>query len=120
MLITDGAPHGKQNTKEKAIEYAQDLKDKGVLLVAAAVGPQRRRFKNVLIELATSKEHVLEANFKDMDQILGRLVASSCMKSGMARLYTLLRCKQSRWQYKKTHAINLAKFCYFVILTGVC
>ena len=92
MLITDGAPHGKSDTKEKAIEYAQDLKDKGVLLVAAGVGPQRRRFKHVLIELATSKEYVLEANFKDMDQILERLVASSCIKSGMARLYVT-----SRW-----------------------
>ena len=82
VIITDGEPRGRRDTLEMTKKYAKELKDKGVLVVAAAVGPDRRKFKHILEELATSPEMVLEADFEHMDGILAKLVASSCMKPG--------------------------------------
>lgn len=82
VLITDGAPHGRHNTKDEAIKYAGMLKDKSVLVVGAAVGSNRNKFKEILKKLATSDKYVLEADFKEMDEILAKLVASSCIKPG--------------------------------------
>jgi uncharacterized protein YegL len=80
VIITDGEPRGKRDTLEMTKKYASDLKDKGVLVVAAGVGPDRKNFKHILEELATSPKYVLEADFTQMDGILAKLVASSCIK----------------------------------------
>ena len=80
IIITDGEPRGKRNTPQKTREYANELKDKGILVVGAAVGPDRKKFVHILEELATSPKHVLEADFEQMDDILAKLVASSCIK----------------------------------------
>ena len=84
VLITDGEPRGKRNTPELTKQYAQDLKDREILLVAAAVGPQseRKEFKELLEGLATSPDYFLKAQFDKMDAILGTLVAKSCIKPG--------------------------------------
>ena len=83
IIITDGEPRGKWNSKEVALRYAGLLKDKGVLIVGAAVGPNRKKFKHILEQLATSKRYTLDADFQNMDAILGKLVESSCIKPGI-------------------------------------
>ena len=80
VIITDGEPRGRSNTLQLTKEYANDLKEKGILIVGAAVGPDRRKFKHILEELATSSKYVLDADFNQMDDILAKLVASSCIK----------------------------------------
>ena len=80
VIITDGEPRGRRNTLQMTKQYANDLKEKGVLVVAAAVGPDRKNFRHILDELATSTDYVLEADFTQMDGILAKLVASSCIK----------------------------------------
>ena len=82
VIITDGEPRGRRNTLQMTKQYANDLKEKGVLVVAAAVGPDRKNFRHILDELATSTNYVLEADFTQMDGILAKLVASSCIKPG--------------------------------------
>lgn len=84
ILITDGEPRGKSNTVELTKQYAKDLKDKGVLFVTAAVGPQseKREFAKLLKGLATAPDYFLKAQFDNMEQILGTLVAKSCIPPG--------------------------------------
>ena len=43
LLITDGEPRGKVYTPQLTMQYAKDLKDKNVLIVAAGIGRQRLR-----------------------------------------------------------------------------
>ena len=84
VLITDGEPRGKRNTPELTKQYAQDLKDREIVLVTAAVGPQSEtpKFKQLLRGLATSPDYFFKAQFDEMDAILGKLVAKSCIKPG--------------------------------------
>ncbi|CAB3991507.1 Hypothetical predicted protein [Paramuricea clavata] len=84
VLITDGKPQGKSNSIALTKQYAKDLKDKGVLLVTAGVGPNSKKteFKNLLKKLATSPDYFLQAEFDNMKAILNTLVARSCTKPG--------------------------------------
>ena len=84
VLLTDGEPTGKSNTKQLTMEYAQELKEKNILIVAAGVGHQsdNAEFQEVLSELATSSDFFVKAKFDEMNNILNKLVAKSCIKPG--------------------------------------
>lgn len=84
VLITDGEPRGRSNTTELTKKYAKELKDKGVLFVTAAVGPQSENpeFAKLLKEVATSPDFFLNVQFDSMDEMLGTLVAMLCIKPG--------------------------------------
>ena len=84
VLITDGQPTGKWNTKQLTMDYAQDLKNRNILIVAAGVGRESEKpeFQQVLINLATSKDFFVKAQFDNLDDILDKLVAKSCIKPG--------------------------------------
>lgn len=83
VLITDGEPLGKSNTEELTKQYAQDLKESNILIVAAGVGEKSKtaKFRGVLMELATSQDFFIEAQFDQMDKILKHLV-EKCIKPG--------------------------------------
>ena len=84
VLITDGEPVGEWNTKLLAMDYAQDLKNRNILIVAAGVGEksEQQEFQDVLANLATSEDFVVKAQFDKLDDILDKLVAKSCIKPG--------------------------------------
>ena len=86
LLITDGEPRGKSDTLQLTMQYAKDLKDKNVLIVAAGIGRQSENveFQKVLINLATSRDFFVKAPFDELD-IVDKLVDMSCIKPG--RLY---------------------------------
>ena len=107
VIITDGAPRGRRNTLQMTKQNANELKEKGVLVVAAAVGPKRENFKHILQELATSPKYVLKADFKDMDGILANLVASSCIKPGKIICLTFV--------YRSKNLITQS---YYVFMNG--
>lgn len=94
VIITDGAPRGRTDTPRLTMQYANELKEKGVLVVGAAVGPDRRKFLHILEELATSPKYVLEADFNQMDDILAKLVATSCIKPSKIISGTILASVQ--------------------------
>ena len=84
VLLTDGEPRGRGDTLQLTKQNAQDLKNRKITLVAAAVGrkSEERQFQEILKELATSSDYFLNAKFNEMDSILGTLVAKSCIKPG--------------------------------------
>ena len=84
VLLTDGEPRGKTDTLQLTIQYAQELKEKNILIVAAGVGRQsdNAEFQKVLSELATSSDFFVKAKFDQMNNILDKLVAKSCIKPG--------------------------------------
>ena len=87
LLITAGEPRGKNKTKQLTMQYANHLKDKNVLIVAAGIGRQSENVKlqNVLINLATSRDFFVKAQFDELDDIVNKLVEMTCIKPG--RLY---------------------------------
>ena len=87
LLITDGEPRGKSDTLQLTMQYAKDLKDRNVLIVAPGIGRQSdyAEFQRVLSELATSSDFFVKAKFDQMNNILDKLVDMSCIKPG--RLY---------------------------------
>ena len=84
MLITDGEPRGRRDTLDETKRYANMLKVKNVRLITAGVRRQREKpeFIKILMELATSPKYFLKAKFDEMDKILSKLIASTCVKPG--------------------------------------
>ena len=66
------------------MQYAQDLKDRDVLMVVAGVGrnSEDEQFQKVLIKLATSPDVFFKAQFDHLEDILDKLVSKSCVKPG--------------------------------------
>ena len=88
VLITDGQPYGDylstSGLKETTKKYAQQLKDRKIVLLTAGIGPENEKeeFKLFLEGLATSSDYSFKAMFDTMDDILGKLVKKSCIKPG--------------------------------------
>ena len=84
MLITDGEPRGRRDTPEETRKYANMLKKKDIRLITAGVGSQSEKpeFIKILRELATSPKFFLKAKFNEMDKIMSKLIASTCVKPG--------------------------------------
>ena len=84
VLITDGEPFGRRDTLNETIRYANMLKKKNVRLITAGVGSKSEKpeFIKILKELATSPKYFLKAKFDEMDKILSKLIASTCVKPG--------------------------------------
>ena len=84
LLITDGEPRGKTDTPQLTTQYAKDLKDKNVLIVVAGIERQSDdvELQTVLINLATSRDFFVKAQFDKLDDIVGKLVEMSCIKPG--------------------------------------
>ena len=99
VLITDGEPYGKKNSPELTKQYAKDLKDRNVLIVAVGIGPrsENEKFQNVLLDLATSRDYFVKAQFDKLGYILDMLVVRSCVRAG--RLFYAIYRKETYTQY---------------------
>ena len=97
VLITDGEPYGKKNTPELTKQYAKDLKDRNVLIVAVGIGPrsENEKFQNVLLDLATSRDYFVKAQFDKLGHILDMLVVRSCVRAGRL-FYAIYRKETSK------------------------
>ena len=91
VLITDGEPRGQPNSRQLTKQFAQDLKERKIVLLTAAVGPQSEnaKFRELLQELATSPDYFFKAKFDYMETILEKLVWQSCTKPGKGTSYGL-------------------------------
>ena len=78
VLVTDGRP----TNFPKANKTAKLLKDKGILIVGAAIGPQRNEFMPQLEQLASGKEYVVKADFDKLNDVIGTIIAKSCVRPG--------------------------------------
>ena len=78
LIITDGRPSKLSDTLKKA----QLLKDKDILIVGAAIGPHRNQFMHQLKEIASGEDYVVKADFDKLDDIIGTLIAKSCVLPG--------------------------------------
>jgi hypothetical protein len=80
VIITDGNPWGIENILNITIEKANLIKEKGIEIVGAAVGSQsvRNIFKPKLEKMVTSPEHIVEADYKDIDSIRSKLIENTC------------------------------------------
>ena len=81
-IITDGNPWGVENVLEKTMKNANLIKEKGIVIVGAAVGSEamRAQFRPKLEAMATSAEYVVQADYKDIDTIRSKLIENTCMK----------------------------------------
>lgn len=79
LLITDGVPNGLQNSEKITKQYAQDLKDRNIVIITVGVGSLAKRYEHVLIDLATSDNHfVYVTGFHMLESLLDKLVTKSC------------------------------------------
>ena len=85
LLITDGEPLGSPSTTLPLTkQYAKDLKDRGIVLFTAGVGPQskEKKFRDLLERLATSPDYFFGAMLNEMDEILEKMISKSCIEPG--------------------------------------
>lgn len=84
MIITDGNPWGVADVLNKTMENANQIKEKGIDIVGAAVGSpaMRSMFRDNLIAMSTSEQHVVEADFREIDTIRSKLIQATCMNTG--------------------------------------
>ena len=78
VLVTDGRP----TNFPKANKTAKLLKDKGILIVGAAIGPERHKFMHKLEQLASGEEYVVNATLDKLDDVIGKIINKSCSSSG--------------------------------------
>ena len=116
VLITDGEPVGMWNIKQLAMDYAQDLKNRNILIVAAGVGKksEQQEFQDVLANLATSEDFVVKAQFDKLDSILDKLISKSCIKPGRCffAIVSFLGVKQT------LYFLGLVRIISYVNLVG--
>ena len=82
VIITDGNPWGIENILNITINKANLIKEKGIEIVGAAVGSKevRNEFKPKLEKMVTSPEHIVEADYKDINSIRSKLIENTCKK----------------------------------------
>mgnify|MGYP002804300846 CR=1 FL=1 len=87
VIITDGNPWGIDNILNITIKKANLIKEKGIEIVGAAVGSKgvRNEFKPKLEKMVTSPEHIVEADYKDINSIRSKLIENTC-KSPMGKM----------------------------------
>ena len=79
LLITDGKPQGTFTVVQDAIDNAEKLKKKGVLIIGVGVGRQieDKKFWNILKDIA-SPGQAIRVKFDKFQSIKKTLVQSSC------------------------------------------
>lgn len=81
MIITDGEPRGPGDAGEetaRAFAEAEALRDKQVLIIGVAIGPDRNKFKNNIVRMTGSEENTFNATTDGLETILDKLVEASC------------------------------------------
>ena len=81
VLITDGRPQGTSTVVQDAIDNAEKLKKKGVLIIGVGVGRniEDKKFWNILKDIA-SPGQAIRVKFDKFQTIKNALVQSSCQK----------------------------------------
>ena len=81
-IITDGNPWGVVDILNKTMKNANLIKEKGIVIVGAAVGSEemRAKFRPNLEAMATSPGHVVQADYKNINTIRSRLIENTCLK----------------------------------------
>ena len=81
VLITDGRPQGTNTVEQDAIDNAEKLKKKGVLIIGVGVGRQieNDEFWKILKEIA-SPGQAFKVKFDEFQSIKSALVQKSCQK----------------------------------------